>query len=186
MRIIAGTARSRTILAPKGSDTRPTLDRVRENLFNILGTEVRDAAVLDLFAGSGALALEALSRGARRAVLVDRDRSAHAVERQNVLSLGFSDRCRILLCDWKQALRKLTEEGTGFDLVFLDPPYAMEDLRQLSQLLLPLTGADSLLVTEHQAGRPYLLADSWQLCDSRKYGYVGLSMYRRSEEAEPT
>ena len=84
MRIIAGYARGRTFDAPKGMDTRPTLDRVRENVFNILQMKVRGAKVLDLFSGSGAMAFEAISRGAEAAVLVDCDRQAHAVEKQNV------------------------------------------------------------------------------------------------------
>lgn len=89
MRIIAGEARSRTILAPEGRDTRPTLDRVRENLFNILQWQCPGARVLDLFAGSGALALEALSRGAAEAVLADCDARAVRVERQNVEAWAF-------------------------------------------------------------------------------------------------
>lgn len=100
MRIIAGEARSRTILAPEGRDTRPTLDRVRENLFNILQWQCPGARVLDLFAGSGALALEALSRGAAEAVLADCDARAVRVERQNVEALGFSQRARVLQADW--------------------------------------------------------------------------------------
>ena len=100
MRIIAGEARSRTLKAPEGRDTRPTLDRVRENVFNILQGRVRDARVLDLFAGSGALSLEAVSRGASLAVMVDHDRAAIAVEKANVEALRFGDRTSILPMDW--------------------------------------------------------------------------------------
>ena len=88
MRIIAGTARNRRLEAPEGTNTRPTLDRVRENLFNILQTRIRDSTVLDLFAGSGALSFEAISRGAVRAVLCDADRKAYRTERRNAESLG--------------------------------------------------------------------------------------------------
>ena len=107
MRIVAGEARSRIILAPEGKDTRPTLDRVRENLFNILQWQCSGARVLDLFAGSGALALEALSRGAAEAVLADCDAKAVRVERQNVETLGFSDRARVMQADWRETLRRL-------------------------------------------------------------------------------
>ena len=89
LRIIAGTARGRKLEAPQGRDTRPTLDRVRENLFNMLQGKCMDARVLDLFAGSGALSLEALSRGAAFAVLADRDREASRIQRQNLENLGF-------------------------------------------------------------------------------------------------
>ena len=94
MRIIAGTARGTVIDAPLGRDTRPTLDRVRENVFNILQQQVRGARVLDLFSGSGAMAFEAVSRGAASAVLVDVDKKAHQVEEANCRKLRMDDRCR--------------------------------------------------------------------------------------------
>ena len=184
MRIIAGEARSRIIEAPKGPDTRPTLDRVRENLFNIIGAQVRGARVLDLFAGSGALSLEALSRGAAFAVMADIQRAASQCERQNAERLGFLERTRILNCSWQQALKKLAGEGERFDLIFLDPPYAMSGLDQVTEALVSVCGKDALLVTEHRAGQPYPVADGWRCVDQRKYGYAGLSMYRRGDEAD--
>lgn len=178
MRIIAGEARSRTIEAPKGRDTRPTLDRVRENLFNILQNDVYGSRVLDLFSGSGALALEAVSRGASAAVLVDHDRQANAVEKRNIETLRFGDRARALLCDWQAALRTLTGEGARFDLVFLDPPYAMHDLTAVTEALKPLLSEDAIIVTEHEAGKPYAMADGYLETDTRRYGYVGVTIYR--------
>ena len=185
MRIIAGTARSRTIEAPRGRDTRPTLDRVRENLFNILQGRVRDAAVLDLFSGSGALALEALSRGAARAVLVDHDRAASAVERLNTERLGFSDRARILLCDWRQAVEGLKAAGEQFDLVFLDPPYAMDGMPEILARLVPLLAPDALVVVDHEAQTPPAASPGYVLGDRRKYGYVGVSFFRAEEASFP-
>lgn len=179
MRIIAGTARSRTIEAPKGRDTRPTLDRVRENLFNILQRRVYDARVLDLFAGSGALSLEAMSRGAAHAVLVDRDRQANQVEKLNVEKLGFSDKARILLMDWKQAVALLHGEGVTFDLVFLDPPYAMSDLREVMAELKPLLAEDALVIVEHEARVMPVTPDGYLMVDNRKYGYVGVSLFEQ-------
>ena len=178
MRIIAGEARSRTIEAPKGRDTRPTLDRVRENVFNILQMRVRGSRVLDLFSGSGALALEAISRGAEAAVLVDHDRQAHQVEKRNVETLRFTDRARLMNTDWAQAVRQLTQEGARFDLVFLDPPYAMHDLTAVTEALRLLLEEDALLITEHEADKPYLVADGYEQTDSRRYGYVGITIYR--------
>ena len=90
MRIIAGEARGRQIIAPEGRNTRPTLDRVRENIFNMLQAEVPGSRVLDLFAGSGALSLEAISRGAESAVLVDSDRKAHMVQKRNIETLKYT------------------------------------------------------------------------------------------------
>ncbi|MBR6029865.1 MAG: 16S rRNA (guanine(966)-N(2))-methyltransferase RsmD [Clostridia bacterium] len=182
MRIIAGEARSRTIETPKGLDTRPTLDRVRENLFNILSPRVPGARVLDLFAGSGALSLEALSRGAARAVMVDCQRAASQCQRQNAERLGMADRTRILLCDWKQAARTLAAAGERFDLIFLDPPYAMRGMEEVTAAMAGLIAPEGLLVTEHRAGSPYPVSEGWICVDERKYGYAGLTMYRREEQ----
>ena len=152
MRIIAGEMRSRTLLAPKGTDTRPTLDRTRESLFNILAAECPEARVLDLYAGSGALALEALSRGAESAVLCDCSREAARVIRQNIASLRLEDRARFLFMQDLQAVALLGREGAKFDLVFLDPPYRLDTApacRALAEarVLLP----DALVVIEHAA-----------------------------------
>lgn len=122
MRIVAGRWRGRTLRAPKGQSARPTLDRVREAVFGILGGRVEGTAVLDLFAGTGAMALEALSRGASSAVLVEADPRVFEVLRRNVDSLGAAA-AETLLMDHRQAVRVLRAQGRRFDLVFLDPPY---------------------------------------------------------------
>ena len=179
MRIIAGEARSRTIKAPEGRDTRPTLDRVRENVFNILQLRVRGARVLDLFAGSGAMALEAVSRGAKHAVLVDHDRAAVAAEKSNVEALRFADRTRILPMDWKRAAATLRAEEARFDLVFLDPPYAMRDMREVMETLVPLLDDGALIVLEHQAGVMPMTAEGYRMTDSRRYGYAQISFFER-------
>ena len=121
MRIISGQARGRKLATLEGDNTRPTLDRTREALFNILQTRVRGAKVLDLFAGSGALGLEALSRGAQSAVFCDVSRQACAVIQKNIEALRAQDRSRLLCCDAMDALARLA--GESFDVVFLDPPY---------------------------------------------------------------
>ena len=184
MRIIAGEARSRVIEAPKGTDTRPTLDRVRENLFNIIARRVPDARVLDLFAGSGALSFESLSRGAQSAVLVDRDREAHRAECLNAERLGYVNQARILLCDWRQALNRLRGEYARFDLVFLDPPYATQDLTEATEALLPMLEEDALVITEHRAGHPYAVCDALTPVDSRHWGIAGVTLYQLKEGDE--
>lgn len=120
MRVIAGTARGRRLVAPKGRQVRPTSDRVREALFASLGERVVSAVVLDLFAGSGALAIEALSRGAARAVLVERDPKAAAVIAENLDRTGFAGRARLVRAD---AARFCRASGEAFDLVLVDAPY---------------------------------------------------------------
>ena len=178
MRIIAGMARGRTFDAPQGLDTRPTLDRVRENVFNILQMKVRDAQVLDLFSGSGAMAFEAISRGAEHAVLVDCDRAANAVQKRNAEKLRMADSCRILLSDWQQAVRLLQGEGKRFDAVFLDPPYRMHDMTAVFEALKPLVKEDAVILLEHEAKTFPATCDGFELYDNRKYGVAGVSFFR--------
>ncbi len=184
MRIIAGTARSRRIEAPEGRNTRPTLDRVRENLFNILQTRIFSSVVLDLFAGSGALSLEALSRGASFAVMCDLDKNANRIERRNTESLGFSDRAEIMCCDWKTAIGTQKSKGRVFDIVFLDPPYRMTDLREVSEALVPVIREDSLVIVEHEADSDFLFGERFVKTDERKWGFCGMSFLKLSRSAD--
>ena len=182
MRIIAGSARGRTFDAPQGRDTRPTLDRVRENVFNILQMKVRGAKVLDLFSGSGAMAFEAISRGAAEAVLVDIDRAANAVQRQNAAKLRMEGQCRILQCDWQMAIRQLTAAGERFQVIFLDPPYAMHDMVPVMEAMRPLLAEDAVILLEHEAKVFPATPDGFELYDSRKYGIAGVSFFRLYRE----
>ncbi len=122
MRIIAGTARSLPLKAVEGTGTRPTTDRIRETLFNILAPRIGGAVFLDLFAGSGAVGLEAVSRGAERAVLVDHSAKAVSCIRENVHTTKFDAQCEVIRSDFLAALRHM-EGRDAFDIIFLDPPY---------------------------------------------------------------
>jgi 16S rRNA (guanine966-N2)-methyltransferase len=172
MRIIAGCARGRTLRAPKGSDTRPTQDYVRESLFNILMRDVPDAEVLDLFAGSGALALEALSRGAANAVFCDVSPEAVACIRANTEALRLTERVTILRADWADALNRLAGEKRAFTLVFLDPPYRMTDTAaQCARMAdLGLLAAGALIVIEHDRNGVPAPDVRFTLRDGRRYG----------------
>ena len=183
MRIIAGTARNRRIDAPEGRHTRPTLDRVRENLFNILQTRIASSVVLDLFAGSGALSLEALSRGASHAVMCDIDRNSSRAEHRNCETLGFADRTEIYCCDWKAAIRNLARKEAKFDLIFLDPPYRMTDLTEVSESLFELMEEDGMIIVEHEAASPVLFSNRYLKTDERKWGYCGISFFQKKPEA---
>ena len=178
MRIIAGTARGRKIEAPEGKNTRPTLDRVRENLFNILQMNIRDSRVLDLFAGSGALSIEALSRGAESATLVDSDRNANRIQKKNLEALGFANRAEVLLRDWKQAAAELAREGRRYDLVFLDPPYRMTDLHEVFTAVGQLLAEDGLVILEHEAKAAVTAGEGYEVTDRRQWGYCGVTFYR--------
>ena len=123
MRIIAGSARGRSIEAPKGRETRPTLDRVREAMFGMIQFDIEDSFVLDLFAGSGALGLEAISRGAKQAVFCDSDRSACAVVERNINSLGFKQSAEVHCSDCFLLIDRLSALGKRFSIVLIDPPY---------------------------------------------------------------
>lgn len=123
MRVIAGKAKRLPLKTVEGMNTRPTTDRIKETLFNMLGTEIPGCAFLDLFAGSGAIGIEALSRGAREAVFVERDRKAAACIRENLTFTRLAPEARLLEMDVRAALSKLAGEGKRFDWIFLDPPY---------------------------------------------------------------
>lgn len=123
MRIISGEFRSRRLTFPRTKKTRPMTDRARESIFNILGKSVAEATVLDLFAGSGSLGLEALSRGASHATFVEKGPWARKSIRENLRQLGLEKRGRVLSMDIFQALRWLQKRGEKFSVIFLDPPY---------------------------------------------------------------
>lgn len=124
MRIITGTARGTKLLAPEGITTRPTSERAKEGLFNVLQFEIERKRVLDLFAGSGQMALEALSRGAEYAVLVDSDEEAAKIIRKNIEKTHTEAKCSLLCAEYTAAVRELAKKKERFDLVFLDPPYS--------------------------------------------------------------
>lgn len=188
MRIIGGSARGRTLLAPRGLHTRPTQDAVRESLFNILRREIPGALVLDLFAGTGALALECLSRGAARAVLVDHARPVMNVVRRNVADAGFSKQAECLCCDWRAALSRIRREAlvdSAFTLVFLDPPYDRVDLTEVCAALVAggLLADGALVVAEHRAGAPPAVRPPLIGEDARRYGDTAVTMFRYERRA---
>jgi 16S rRNA (guanine(966)-N(2))-methyltransferase RsmD len=123
MRVVAGSAKGRLLVAPKGYQARPTLQRVKESVFNILAGRICDAVVLDLFAGAGSLGIEALSRGASRCVFVDSDRRCTRAIERNLQTTELSDRARVHTMDVYRAVDMLGGFGSRFDLIFADPPY---------------------------------------------------------------
>ena len=152
MRVIAGKYRSRPLRSLRGLQVRPTSDRVRETLFNVLAPQVADSVWLDLYAGTGAVGIEALSRGARTVYFVESSRSAAAIIRQNLRSLHIEEGYEVLEREVEPALRRLDSQAVSCDVCFLDPPYRMQQayaevLGFLSQsrLLTPT----SIVVGEH-------------------------------------
>ena len=178
MRIITGSARGARLKSPAGEGTRPTADRTREALFSMLGARVYDARVLDLFAGTGALALEALSRGAESAVLVDR--ATYTVLQENVRRTKMEERAEIRRGDVYGQTAALSREGRTFDLIFADPPYACGDnarvLAAVSEGALPDAGG--LLVLEQGADEPLIeRSGRLLLVRERRYGAARICFY---------
>lgn len=181
MRIISGSLRGRRLTAVRGMATRPTTDRTREALFNILGQTVADLKVLDLFAGTGALALEALSRGAESAVLVDNARAALDTIRKNIQACNLAASTRVFHWDLCRRLTCLKAYPHHFDLIFMDPPYG-QHLADKTLIRLHDSGAlaaNALVVVEHHVDdhldpQP----DRFHLEDQRRYGKTLVSFIR--------
>ncbi len=155
MRIIGGRDRSRIIRAPSGRDTRPTLDRVREMVFDVIQFHVPGSRVLDLFGGSGAYALEAVSRGAASAVINDHSPHARQVIRDNIVSLQDEECCRLTGWEADRALDHYQEEKLQFDLIFLDPPYEMDASPCILKIFdLCLLSPGGIVIAEYSAHSP--------------------------------
>ncbi|MGA0603346.1 16S rRNA (guanine(966)-N(2))-methyltransferase RsmD [Caulobacter sp. KR2-114] len=177
MRIVSGAFRGRPIVAPKGQSTRPTADRTRQALFNVLehapwAPPLAGARVIDLFAGSGALGFEALSRGAAFCLFVETDEGARGAIRQNIESLGLFGQTRVHRRDAAALGAKPAGDGAPFDLAFLDPPYAkglgeraLASLREGGWL-----APDALLVLERGVGEPDPVTPGFQAVDARDWG----------------
>ena len=177
MRIIAGELKGQRLVAPKGWKVRPTSDRVREAIFSALGERVVSARVLDLYCGTGALAIEALSRGAEHAVLVDQDtRPALG----NVQRLGLADRTELVRVDAGRWLEQVSAADAAgkFDLIFVDAPYKLADRvsRQLNSHLPTLLAADGRAVVESGARRP-LKVETLEPLRQRRYGAADVTIY---------
>ena len=189
MRVVAGEAKGRRLKAPSGDRIRPTADRVKESLFEVIGERVRDARVLDLFAGTGNLGIEALSRGARSALFVDADRSAVRLIVQNLNRTRLEERAETWKSDARSALERLKKSGSRFDIVLLDPPYEYDSLESiLSQLYrYRLLSPGGLLVIEHDRRTDLpQRTGSVQLCDRRRFGDTMISFYQQKpERAQP-
>lgn len=183
MRVITGTARGRQLITPEGMDTRPTTDKVKEAVCSSLQFDFEGANVLDLFAGSGQMAIEALSRGAARATFVDADQRAITCIRQNVKVCGFMDQATILKSDAISFLQRTTEH---FNIVFLDPPYRHDILQQILPILAEKIQENGIIVCEHEP--ECKLSErilNFDLQKQKKYGKIIISIYRNAEtEAE--
>ena len=179
MRVITGTARGHKLLTPEGLDTRPTTDKVKEAVCSALQFDFPGAKVLDLFAGSGQMGIEALSRGASGAVFIDADPRALACIKQNVKACGFAERSAVLRSDAVSYLQRTTER---FDIAFLDPPDRHDILPQILPLLAEKMQKNGIIVCEHEPecklSERILYFD---LQKQKKYGKIIISIYRNAD-----
>jgi 16S rRNA (guanine(966)-N(2))-methyltransferase RsmD len=187
MRIISGTSKGRRLAAPKGHSLRPTSDRVKESIFNILGKEVEGKAVLDLFSGTGNLGIEALSRGAKKTFFVEKAREALRMIQRNLLQCGFSDLAEVIPKDVNRAIGILEASGESFDLILMDPPY---EKGWIQRTLVKLNNHNiyhegSVLVIEHGRREPLpQKTGRWTLIKQRMIGDTVISILQAGGDSQ--
>ena len=186
MRVTGGDARGRRLRVPKGQALRPTAARVKAALFNILPHDLRGSKVLDLFAGTGNVTIEALSRGAAEAILVDSSTAAGKVIRENLRRLRLMDRTKVWITPVSRALRLLARRGESFDVIFLDPPYEHHLVESSLKIIAhgDLLQEAGVLVAEHSVREKVdSCYESLILRDQRRYGTTLLSFFKQEAKA---
>lgn len=184
MRVIAGKVRGKPLKTPNGLSTRPTTDRVKEAMFSIIHFELPGADILDLFAGTGQLGIEGLSRGANRVTFVDAQESACRLIRENVKACGFQDQARIVRSDYLSFLNQCSEK---YNIILLDPPYAEvfleNSLKRISEI--DILQSDGIIVTERPVGKGILCEIPGFTCSrDYKYGSTLLTIFRKDGSKE--
>lgn len=185
MRVISGSARGRTLKAVPGMGTRPTTDKVKEALFSMIGPYFDGGTLLDLFAGTGGLGIEALSRGMDKAVFVDLEYKSIEVVRSNLKAAGFEDKAEVYKNDAERALKALAKREAAFDLVFLDPPYRLKNVDKLMETMdsLKLLKPEATIVVEYDSSFEY--PDSFgpfKEVRKAKYGEAAVSIYNYEQQ----
>ncbi|HYA15240.1 MAG TPA: 16S rRNA (guanine(966)-N(2))-methyltransferase RsmD [Syntrophales bacterium] len=181
MRIIGGEAKGKHIYSPKRSQTRPTSDGIKESLFNIL-QDVSGKSFIDLFAGSGNVGLEALSRGAAKVVFIEKNTAMANSIKRNIRELGFSDKCKVLAAKAVKGIRQLQKNGESFDFLFADPPYEKGFIREIIRCLCDgsVISQDGIVIIQHSKREDVLgqQTDKFVLTDQRRYGDTLLSFFK--------
>lgn len=184
MRIIAGKARGRKLIPPATMETRPTLDRVKEAMFSMIQNYIPDAVVVDVFAGTGSLGLEAASRGAKEVYLVDKSNTTFPLLKENIENLKFQEFCFPLNIDSYDALEMLNRKGKCFDIIFIDPPYCKEMIPKAIEIIKDnnMLKRDGIIVTKIDS-----IEDIYEgykditLLKSKKYGNTTVCLYNYEE-----
>ncbi len=179
MRVIAGIAKGKPLETLPGGDTvRPTTDRVKEALFSAIHFDLPDASVLDMFAGSGGLGIEALSRGAGSAVFLDCSQNAAGVISQNLKHCGFENLAKVIVTDYKAYLNRQSDK---FDVVFIDPPYHLDIFNEAIELATSHINDGGIIVCEHPINTTILDVASFKRRDY-KYGKIAVTIFRKEAE----
>jgi len=186
MRVISGKAKGTKLNSIESSATRPTLDRVKESLFNIIQNEIQDANILDLFSGSGAIGIEFLSRGAKKAYMCDKSSEAMRMIRKNLEKTKLLENANLINKDYKKCLDELTKQQVKFDIVFLDPPYeenlAIDASKKIIQLGLLNKQGMIIVETDQESREKNNLQNlEVEIYDCRKYGRISLIFLKRKE-----
>lgn len=186
MRVISGTVRGLKLNTPTNDDIRPTTDRVKESMFNIIAADVYDSIVFDVFSGSGALGIEALSRGAKKAYFCDNSKQSISVLEKNLEKTRFKSLSEIYMGDYAKAMEKYSNENIKFDIIFVDPPYYkgfFEDVLK-SIKYHELLSEDGVIVVEHDAKTDISEVEGLVKYKEKKYGITMLSFYTLEGENE--
>lgn len=180
MRVVAGKHRSRPLISPKNRDVRPTTDMVKESIFNIIQNDVVEANFLDLFAGSGAIGIEAISRGAKKVVFADSSKESIAIVKQNLQML--KEEAQVIFGDYAYALARL--KNSEFDIVFLDPPYDFKDINAVFEMIRQnnILSSHGIVIYESLFDKNKSKEiDGFEIVKSKKYGITAIDIYELSE-----
>lgn len=177
MRIITGTARGRKLLTPENYEIRPTAENVKEAIFSSIHFELSGATFLDLFAGTAQMGLEALSRGAEKAVFVDNDTSAIKIIRKNIENTGFSNKAEVFAMPYSAFLKSTTMK---FDIAFIDPPYEKKIMQKALSNIANVMNDDGIIICEHETSLSTMpnSIENFQLVKTYKYGATSISVYK--------
>ena len=186
VRVISGSARGLKLNTPGDDRVRPTTDRVKESMFNIVQDWVYDSQVLDLFAGSGALGIEALSRGASQAVFCDNSLDSIKIIKSNIEKARVVDRSQIVSGDFKRCLRDMEAKNQSFDMIFVDPPYYEGLFEEVLDTIssCKILKKDGMVIVEHDAKKPIGQVEGLEVYKEKKYGITMLTFYCLEDDDE--
>lgn len=182
MKVISGILKGRNIKGFNIEGTRPTMDRVKESVFGMIQDYLSDSMVLDLFAGSGNLGIEAISNGAKECYFIDHNKEVIKVLKDNITSLNIQDKAKIILSDWKKFLNEAHGKGIKFDLIFVDPPYDYSVYEKIMDKVntLDLLNDKGLIILEHANLRLDTSYGNLELYKEKKYGNKCVNIYKKN------